>query len=161
MALEEVLNREGYAYYTQNIHYLYATYEKWLGHYKVIRKRRNAYSLVGGQASYNPPQASEMSPHTLQSELNALCNSEFELPTEYVIVTDLRVAAVASLRALPGYEITAEDDLPRLIPPDEFEEEMRLMAQVRAFFQVAYKVYIPLYHTPCDQPAVSNLIWLT
>ena len=46
--------------------------------------------------------------------------------------------ALAALARL-GYNVK-EDDLPKLNPPDEFEEELEMMAEVRAYFQVAYKV---------------------
>ena len=42
-------------------------------------------------------------------------------------------------RARLGYNVK-EDDLPKLNPHDEFEEELEMMAEVRAYFQVAYKV---------------------
>lgn len=34
----------------------------------------------------------------------------------------------------------------RLIPPDEYEEELVVMADVRAYFQVAYKVRAPIVY---------------
>ncbi|KAI0696227.1 P-loop containing nucleoside triphosphate hydrolase protein [Cerioporus squamosus] len=53
--------------------------------------------------------------------------------------------ALASLARL-GYTVK-EEDLGKLNPADEFEEELELMAEVRAYFYVAYKRvidYIPL-----------------
>ena len=38
-----------------------------------------------------------------------------------------------------GYSVTARD-LGKLNPPDIYETEMELMAEVRAYFQIAYKV---------------------
>jgi len=38
-----------------------------------------------------------------------------------------------------GYDNLSESDLARLIPADDFHEELILMAKVRAYFQVAYK----------------------
>ena len=46
--------------------------------------------------------------------------------------------ALAALAAL-GFH-AKEEDLHKLNPPDEFEEELEMMAEVRAYFQVAYKV---------------------
>ncbi|OCH87803.1 hypothetical protein OBBRIDRAFT_827487 [Obba rivulosa] len=54
--------------------------------------------------------------------------------------------ALAALAALGYHGVTAED-LPKLRPSDEYEEELRVMAEVRAYFQVAYKRvidYVPL-----------------
>lgn len=39
-----------------------------------------------------------------------------------------------------GYSGLKNEDLARLHPPDAFEEELRVMADVRSYFQVAYKV---------------------
>ncbi len=46
--------------------------------------------------------------------------------------------ALAALAKL-GLNVTAED-LGKLNPPDEYEDELALMAEVRAYFDVSYKV---------------------
>ena len=46
--------------------------------------------------------------------------------------------ALAALARL-GLNVT-ENDLGKLNPPDEYEDELALMAEVRAYFDVAYKV---------------------
>ncbi|KAH9843658.1 P-loop containing nucleoside triphosphate hydrolase protein [Rhodofomes roseus] len=54
--------------------------------------------------------------------------------------------ALAAL-ARVGYTGLTADDLGKLKPPDEYEEELKVMAEVRAYFQVSYKRiidYIPL-----------------
>ncbi|KAK7691227.1 hypothetical protein QCA50_006330 [Cerrena zonata] len=46
-----------------------------------------------------------------------------------------------------GYTGLKVEDLARLIPPDEYEEELEVMADVQAFFQVSYKRvidYVPM-----------------
>jgi hypothetical protein len=48
------------------------------------------------------------------------------------------LAALAE-RGLAGLTI---EDLGKLNPPDEFETELRIMAEVRGYFQVAFKVRI-------------------
>ena len=48
------------------------------------------------------------------------------------------MAALAKL----GLNVT-EEDLGKLNPPDEYEEELELMAEVRAYFDVSYKVRHP------------------
>ncbi|KAI0698694.1 P-loop containing nucleoside triphosphate hydrolase protein [Earliella scabrosa] len=53
--------------------------------------------------------------------------------------------ALAALARL-GFTVK-EEDLGKLNPPDEFQEELEVMAEVRAYFQVAYKRvidYVPL-----------------
>jgi len=51
---------------------------------------------------------------------------------------DTLLAALAE-RGLVGLTI---EDLGKLNPPDEFETELRIMAEVRGYFQVAFKVRI-------------------
>ncbi|KZT66613.1 hypothetical protein DAEQUDRAFT_714663 [Daedalea quercina L-15889] len=54
--------------------------------------------------------------------------------------------ALALLTQL-GYKGLRLEDLGKLNPPDEFEEELQVMAEVRAYFHVAYKRvidYVPL-----------------
>ena len=46
---------------------------------------------------------------------------------------------MASLAEL-GYRNITEEDLVRLNPPDEYETEMRVMAEVRGYFKVSFKV---------------------
>lgn len=46
--------------------------------------------------------------------------------------------ALAALAKL-GLNVT-EADLGKLNPPDEYEDELALMAEVRAYFDVSYKV---------------------
>ena len=48
--------------------------------------------------------------------------------------------ALSALSAL-GYQVDVTD-LGKLNPPDEYEEELQVMAEVRAYFQVAYKVRV-------------------
>lgn len=38
-----------------------------------------------------------------------------------------------------GFQVTVED-LARLYPPDTYEAEMKVMAEIRGYFKVAYKV---------------------
>ena len=52
--------------------------------------------------------------------------------------------ALSSLAKL-GLSVN-EEDLGKLNPSDEFEEELELMAEVLAYFQVAYKVSHSPYH---------------
>ncbi|KAG6918467.1 hypothetical protein DXG01_014094 [Tephrocybe rancida] len=54
-------------------------------------------------------------------------------------------SALAALAAL-GYRGVSEVDFGKLIPPDEYETEIQVMAEVRGYFQIAYKRvidYIP------------------
>ena len=46
---------------------------------------------------------------------------------------------LASLASI-GYTGLTEDDLGKLNPVDEYETELHVMAEVRGYFQVSYKV---------------------
>ena len=63
-----------------------------------------------------------------------------------VTIDDYIARALESLRYL-GYYLRFED-FSRAIPPDEFDEEILVMAEVRSFFQVVYKASARL-STPC------------
>lgn len=46
---------------------------------------------------------------------------------------------------LPVGYLDSTELLGKLMPPDEYETELRVMAEVRGYFQVAYKVsFLPL-----------------
>lgn len=61
-------------------------------------------------------------------------------PTNQTSDSDKVIAALAALADL-GYTGLRLEDLGKLNPPDEYETELEVMAEVRAFFQVAYKVW--------------------
>ena len=58
--------------------------------------------------------------------------------------------ALAALAKL-GLNVT-EEDLGKLNPPDEYEDELALMAEVRAYFDVAYKVSLIIFRCSVTQP---------
>ncbi|KII84204.1 hypothetical protein PLICRDRAFT_46578 [Plicaturopsis crispa FD-325 SS-3] len=64
--------------------------------------------------------------------------SPFVLPVPQPNPVDKLNAALAALADLGYSGITAED-LGKLNPPDEYETELEAMAEVRGYFQVAYK----------------------
>ncbi|KAI0363545.1 hypothetical protein BV20DRAFT_1031177 [Pilatotrama ljubarskyi] len=85
-----------------------------------------------------PPPAPSAAP---PASAAAAHSAEEELKKE-----ELLKEALSTL-AMLGYKGLTEDDLGKLNKPDEFEEELQLMAEVRAYFQVAYKRvidYVPL-----------------
>jgi hypothetical protein len=97
--------------YTQNNHYLESTTDRWLAKYKDVR-------------------SGDDTDPTSQSDSNA---SRYLDDPAFVIKT---LAALAAL----GYNSVTREDLGKLNPPDPYETELKVMAEVRAYFQVAYKV---------------------
>ncbi|RDX42100.1 hypothetical protein OH76DRAFT_1448839 [Lentinus brumalis] len=107
--LAEVLRREEPPYWTQNGHHLGATLEQWLTHYRSVRDQRDAYKPTPAHAR------------------------------------GYEVEAVRALRLIPAYRQVTAIDLPRLLHlanrQDEanWDDELKVMAGVRSYFQVAYK----------------------
>ncbi len=108
--LAEVLRPEEPPFWTQNAHQLGTTLEQWLTHYRSVRDQRDAYKPTPAHAR------------------------------------GYEVEAVRALRLIPAYRQVTVIDLPRLLHlanrPDEAnrDDELKVMAGVRSYFQVAYKV---------------------
>ena len=50
-----------------------------------------------------------------------------------------KINSVLALLADIGYSGLSIEDLGKLNPPDEYEAELNMMAEVRGYFQVSYK----------------------
>ncbi|KIK78305.1 hypothetical protein PAXRUDRAFT_334451 [Paxillus rubicundulus Ve08.2h10] len=109
-AMKETLGLEVRPNYTQNTHYLQSLREKWLNKYRLGRKNPNQYQFRD-PAPWESPRSS----YYVDDALNSLSQA--------------------------GYPGLTADDLTRLRPqnPDAFEDELIVMADVRAYFHVAYK----------------------
>ncbi|KAI0707439.1 P-loop containing nucleoside triphosphate hydrolase protein [Cerioporus squamosus] len=126
--LSGVLQREEPPYWTQNAHHLGTTYQDWLDYYRSVHCRQ--YTYIAYQAS--EPATPPLSPQpTSKSKQRAFPDYEAE--------------AVRALRAIPAYRYVTAVDLPRLSHPGnrrdevEYDDELKVMAGVRSYFQVAYK----------------------
>ena len=64
--------------------------------------------------------------------------------------------AIQGLAAL-GYHGLTEVDLKKLRPVDRYEMEMEVMAEIRAYFQIAYKVSDPTLRPELPVPPMLNL----
>ncbi|KAJ7593810.1 P-loop containing nucleoside triphosphate hydrolase protein [Mycena floridula] len=71
------------------------------------------------------------------------------IPRSTAPLTDDVQAALAALAKI-GYSGLTADDLPKLLPPDEYETEIHVMAEVRGYFQVAYKRIIDIVPSAID-----------
>lgn len=99
--------------FTLNEHYFSSKRETYLASYRDSRARP-ILQPPSGQPAYT------------HKDLRTLTS----LPAE-----EAALSALASL----GYQIKA-GDLKKLLPSDEYEEELIVMAEVRAYWQVSYKV---------------------
>ncbi|OJA13651.1 hypothetical protein AZE42_06890 [Rhizopogon vesiculosus] len=89
-------------------------------------------------------------------------------PSSPVVTPEVEAKALMAL-AEAGYPNLKVSDLSRLLPPDSFEEELIVMADVRAYYHVAYKRiidHIPftiehgLHHALAKQLSQSLLVSL-
>jgi len=71
-----------------------------------------------------------------------------------LIEGEFHIKAVLINLAEAGLPGVKEEDLPRLLPPDKYEQELLVMAEVCAYFRVAYKRIID------DLPRIIDLDFL-
>lgn len=115
----KVLSLERSPYFTLNNHYLDTARSKWLDKYTNLRR--------------NPSQIRPTHP---LSKASARPNPSDEFFESKYHVTNRVLGDLAPL----GYKGLTAEKLERLNDPDEYQQELNLMADVRAYFQVAYKV---------------------
>ncbi|KAG2131413.1 P-loop containing nucleoside triphosphate hydrolase protein [Suillus bovinus] len=163
-AVKTALDLETIPHYTQNTHYLQTLREKWLAHYKTVRSRPFLYRAPIYQGPMTPRPASP-GPCGFNGISDVECDP---LPASGRKV-NLETPEAKALRALAeaGYAGLQVSDLARLLPPDSFEEELVVMADVRAYYHVAYKRiidHIPftiehaLHHALANQLSQSLLM---
>jgi hypothetical protein len=155
--------------FTQNFHYLESSTDKWLSAFKEVRAGKlpqdfgdERPQVVAGASSpftfgvYHKAERNQPRPTTtfqisVQEEAAKpftfrapakIEQSERRVPTSTSQVSADPELAQNTLAALAkmGYTGITQADLGRLIPADEYQRELQVMAEVRAYFQVAYKV---------------------
>ena len=139
-------------HYTQNTHYFQTLREKWLAHYKTARVKHSEYTLPSRSATpseivetpiYSSPSYNREPPRPVGTPYRS-AYSNVQAPQVNVVRTlvESEMPQAKALRALAeaGYPNLRVSDLSRLLPPDSFEEELVVMADVRAYYHVAYKV---------------------
>ncbi|KAG2113719.1 P-loop containing nucleoside triphosphate hydrolase protein [Suillus discolor] len=151
-AVKTALDLETIPHYTQNTHYLQTLREKWLAHYKTVRSRPALYMapiraepkspniyeapsrpVAEGKCDDSPSFGNTISFCSLDKPKVKFGASENKEKAETPKAKALRALAEA------GYAGLQVSDLARLLPPDSFEEELVVMADVRAYFHIAYK----------------------
>lgn len=132
-----ILKLERAAPYTQNTHYFADKRDKQLAQYKQARAFRagKAANASSGRSNGDSEDDSEEEGSAGGSGSGTFSRAPSKLgPKE----KETLLSALAELTKL-GYPVK-EDDLGKLNPPDEYQEELEVMAEVRAYFQVSYKV---------------------
>lgn len=105
--------------FTLNAHYYMDYKDKFLAYYKGYRQKSQNTSLMSQLG-----QGRATDPYDESEEMVAPLN-------------DLQAALAALVRL--GFQGVKAEDLPKLLPPDPFAPAIEIMAETRAYFQVAYK----------------------
>ncbi|TDL21013.1 hypothetical protein BD410DRAFT_790079 [Rickenella mellea] len=132
-AVQVTLAMEKSPLYTQNHHYLDSVRDKWLSKYR--ERRKNPIPPPPPPVPVPAPSPAARRPAAFDHRLYPSSVGVAAHMEEEVSPLDEALSALARL----GYRGLTETDLTRLSPPDSFEEELIVMADVRAYFQVAYK----------------------
>ena len=122
--------------FSLNTHYLADYKSKFLAHYKGSREQHENTDLIKNIDAHNAPPSPPppiIFPSTTTAPPPKPAISFFQPSVKN---------ALASLAAigLPGVKA---EDLPKLLPPDQMEPALIIMADVRAYFQGAF--FFPLY----------------
>ncbi|EGO22889.1 hypothetical protein SERLADRAFT_471404 [Serpula lacrymans var. lacrymans S7.9] len=130
VALEETLKLEIDPCFTQNTHYFDTLRNAWLAKYK---------------HAIHDPMYRRVDLH----DIGPSCRHSYSASEHVYEGAFTRADVSQALRSLAqaGYKDLKIEDLARLLPPNGFEDELIVMADVRAYFNVAYKRiidYVPL-----------------
>ncbi|KAL5513429.1 hypothetical protein ACEPAH_3828 [Sanghuangporus vaninii] len=152
------LKQEKHPLYTQNEHYFTTLRLQWLAEYTEARMHRSRYlkslplgifivpfyesMLISLSETLDDVRLSPSSEPVFPPKFNAApmtYSLPQVVPVRYMSEVTLVDRALRALREL-GYNSVTRADLPRLLTaPDEFSEELIVMADVRAYFFIAYK----------------------
>ncbi|KAJ8697219.1 hypothetical protein PTI98_007017 [Pleurotus ostreatus] len=123
--------------FTLNEHYLADYKDKFLSFYKAVRQSQRSPTLLAHINRYAiaPPQNDSFD-RTLQ-------------PTG--------IPKILSGLSEVGITGVKPEDIPKLLPPDTMEPALTIMAEVRAYFQVAYKRFVDNIPLAIDQELIFGL----
>ncbi|KAF8959975.1 P-loop containing nucleoside triphosphate hydrolase protein [Flammula alnicola] len=130
--------------FSLNTHYLADYKSKFLSHYRGAREKYERADLIHAIQQYQKPSAS-----TSNATISARANSVPSQPTG--------IAKVLAGLAEIGMTGVKAEDLPKLLPPDRMEPALIIMADVRAYFQVAYKRFTDTIPLAIDRELVRGV----
>jgi hypothetical protein len=147
-------------HYTQNTRYFQLLREEWLAHYKRVRLDPSQYR-VGNRAQEGTDalrEAVHLGAELLTEGLSYSMSGRSSRP-----FTMAETPGANALRALAeaGHPDLWGSDLTR---PDSYEEELVVMADVRAYYHIAYKVSCAHqlhFNAPYPLCSVSSTIFLS
>ncbi|KAL4248958.1 hypothetical protein ABKN59_007409 [Abortiporus biennis] len=119
---------------TLNTHYFKDYRDKFLSYYRACRwDRGGSNSLISELQNYSPPSGYH--------------------PNQFNDCTSKALSGLAGI-GISGIEPT---DLAKLLPADEYEPALHIMAEVRAYFQVAYKRFVDNVPMAIDYELILGL----
>ncbi|KDQ21795.1 hypothetical protein BOTBODRAFT_26210 [Botryobasidium botryosum FD-172 SS1] len=130
--LKKVLRVESRPIYTQNHRYYQTAREKWLIRYKEAKSTPPVFRVV------EPLEKDYMSDDELAYP-NAGAPHWHKQPVVEESASETPMEVALRHLSIAGYRLSESNLRAKLIPTDEFEEELIVMADVRAYFQVAYR----------------------
>ncbi|KAF8805241.1 hypothetical protein BYT27DRAFT_7224945 [Phlegmacium glaucopus] len=130
--------------FSLNTHYLSNYKSKFLAHYKGSREKYERSELANMIDQYTPP-----TPGVANFSSSGKGN-----PSQQPPVTG--IAKVLAGLAEVGMSGIKAEDLPKLLPPDRMEPALTIMADVRAYFQVAYKRFTDNVPLAIDRELVQG-----
>ncbi|KAJ3757669.1 P-loop containing nucleoside triphosphate hydrolase protein [Lentinula raphanica] len=149
LVLSKIIEVEG-SPFTQNTHYLQSKTNNWLVRYKAAR----AKAMMNQSHSSTP----EISPSTPSNDSNNALTPSVDFP--YIL----------NMLAQAGIQVSSKEELVgKLSLLDAYEKELKFMAEVRGYYQVAYKRiidYVPGFidlmflqlGTPSGNELCANLL---
>ncbi|KAI0079853.1 hypothetical protein K474DRAFT_477367 [Panus rudis PR-1116 ss-1] len=165
--VEKILKRERIPF-TQNNHYLQVTKSKCLAKFKGMRAGQVDSDGQNGNESTDfegdNGDAKVESEDNSDSEAVYGASSDGPVTPKLINSSGFRtrlfdnsdaiskkaVHAIIANLAYLGLQGVTEDDLAKLVPPDPYEQEMDIMAEVEAYFRVAYKRVIDVIPMTID-----------
>ncbi|KDR69881.1 hypothetical protein GALMADRAFT_128490 [Galerina marginata CBS 339.88] len=127
--------------FSMNTHYLSDYQTKFLSHYRGERQRFDRTGLIRALDQYNGARSG-------LPENPAINNGSNELTGLAKVLSGLSELGLSALEP---------HDLQKLLPHDEMEPALSIMADVRAYFQVAYKRFADIIPLAIDQELVRGL----
>ncbi|KAI0039468.1 hypothetical protein FA95DRAFT_1504134 [Auriscalpium vulgare] len=148
-----------YSPYTQNDHYFQSTREKWLSKYRSMRSAKTSASVAPEEVPSSPKPNQNGSSRKGGQKTGGQKTGAFGQWTQPPPAADepINMDKLLGDLATAGYPGLSVADLERLVKPDEYDTEMQVMAEVRSYFQVAYKRIIDLVPAFIDSIFIQGI----
>jgi len=132
-AVKMALDMETTPHYTQNTRYFQLLREEWLAHYKKVRVNPSQYRNQAREDRNFPSEALHLGAELVAEALSYNMSMKSTRP--------FTMAETPETNALRAFAEAGHPNFwaPDLTRPDSYEEELIVMADVRAYYHIAYK----------------------